>query len=1682
MSSPRGGSKKLGKYEILEVIGRGGMGVVYKAVDPEIGRLVGIKMMTSAVINDPDLLKRFYREAQSAGKLQHPNIITIYDLGVHDATPYLVMEFLEGESLDATIKSRRAMSLEDKLNIAIQVCNALAYAHERSVVHRDIKPANVMLLKDGTVKIVDFGIARMGGDKVTRTGQVMGSIQYMSPEQINGAHVDQRTDIFSAGVLLYQLLTNVLPFEGKDTGDTLLKIIHGTPPSLSQFLQQYPPELETIVLRALAKDPEERYQTGTELALDLSHVQDELKRERMSEYLQSAEASIAEAQWTKAKEQLLQVLKIDRQNVRGVMLLREVQQEIQKQQRSERAKDLRSQADQALARGELDEALRYLGMAVDLVPGNAELLRLRDSVKEKKARVDKLTQLLRRAESAHDGGDLEEALTATEEALEVDAESTEAKALHAVITRELAERVKLKQVQSFIDEARRQISSRRFTAALEVLKKAEQLDPTATGINELVSLASTGQQQERRRKELEQIAADVQEALNRSDHLAACALAEEGLQKFPEDRGLLKLKALADKEREAHQKRTYIEKQVSLGRRLLEERRAQEALAPLEEALARYPDEFVLQTMYSLVTESIEREQTEQFKARTIQQAKEAIRRKAYNEAVDILQAAQRQTPCSEFEDLLQFAADEAAAHEKQLVIDAAAEEAHRLISADEYKGAIALLERTLKTHDDQELRIILADAQRHLEQFNAGLQETIAAAHRLRQSQRCSEAVKFMEGQLQNYGKAPEFRAALEEMRAEERRLHALVAVKEQAREALANSDYEAALAVVETFRQEFGDGPEAQLLQNEIAYKREQVSAVAVEQALKDVRVLFLVRSYRSALGVLDRVASDAARVAPELRERYQVARTNAESVLEREREANEHRERRERELVERMADQPTLEESAAGDETAVAGRGERTQQANPTELEELLGEVTLVGQHYAEDETIQSVISDLKEKLTVQIAELRQTEVLEQATLVAAVPPPAAGEVTGVSEGVGAAQPESKTTSGLPSRLEAEAVQEPPLAPAEAVEMVAPAEEKIEPAEQPSAVVLGGVPAIPVEPPAMPEPVQVSALGESPISLAAAEVARSEEMAAAELEEPEGEQEEASVQLVAEQAITDVEQPAFVQPMSAAEIPIVPSSAQDAVPPVLTTSPVPAEVEQPEQPVLVRPVQTPARPAPPAVTEAAHPAPRRPQPPKRDTGLRPPPVVPPAWRKPAVVAGLAVVAIAATWAVVHRLIPNKPATTSTAVKAPAVAPPARNPLELQQKQAVADADKRVAAGDLEGARQILQHAAGLNGPLTGEVDKKLAGIDAAMNDQGLRKLRQREEQLWQQAQTDVAEGRFTAAQKSLRQILALPDGATRREEARAYLNDTLPKRKKEESLFAQAQRASQAGDAASLQHAEDLLSQVIGLDGARKTEAEQLRTAVHDRVTAGLNQQHEQQINGLQGEARQAVRQGDFRTARQKADEIKRLGGDAGSLSAEIDQAENSQQSRAAADASFQRALQRYRSATSANDKAALEGARSDLVAIAQAGGPHASEAQNYISELDKKLAALNQPPVTPPASKPSGPTPADLDAIRTLVQRYAQAFEQRDADALRRIWPSLNSSMYSAYKTNFGNASAISMSVEIKSINASPDGQSATASALVTQKYTPKGYSAHSSRDTALFQLAKTGDVWVIADVR
>src|SRR5579864_8078648 len=310
-----GTPKKIGKYEVVDIIGKGGMGIVYRAKDPFLDRLVAIKMMTINISEYPDLLQRFYREAKSTANLKHPNIVTVYELGEHEGSPYLAMGFLEGSSLESLIRAHQSLTMLQKLDIIVQVCHGLSYAHEREIVHRDIKPGNIMVLRDGCVKIVDFGIARIGDTNFTRTGQFMGSLNYMSLEQLNEKlQVDQRTDVYSTGVVLYQLVTGALPFEAESTGATLAKIFNEGPPPFAKFLSSFPPELETITLKALSKDRDHRYATADDFATDLSELQDRLKQESISAHMHQAELLLQQNDLFHAHEQLLEVLKIDRQH------------------------------------------------------------------------------------------------------------------------------------------------------------------------------------------------------------------------------------------------------------------------------------------------------------------------------------------------------------------------------------------------------------------------------------------------------------------------------------------------------------------------------------------------------------------------------------------------------------------------------------------------------------------------------------------------------------------------------------------------------------------------------------------------------------------------------------------------------------------------------------------------------------------------------------------------------------------------------------------------------------------------------------------------------------------------------------------------------------------------------------------------------------------------------------------------------------------------------------------------------------------------------------------------------------------------------------------------------------------------------------------------------------------------
>ena len=271
----------LGRYEIISELGQGAMGIVYKATDPLIDRIVAIKTINLGAAQEEkeEYEARFYQEAKAAGRLSHPNIVTVFDVGKSGDIAYIAMEFLQGQELRDVMLEAKRMSVERVVDIVTQVAQGLAYAHEHGIVHRDVKPSNIMVVRDGHVKITDFGIARMASSSVrTQTGMVLGSPKYMSPEQVMGKQTDQRSDIFSLGVMLYEMLTGQPPFVGENVNAVMYQTLNAVPPPPASINPEVPGMLNFIVAKALAKVLDDRYANAADFANDLRGCRDSLLR------------------------------------------------------------------------------------------------------------------------------------------------------------------------------------------------------------------------------------------------------------------------------------------------------------------------------------------------------------------------------------------------------------------------------------------------------------------------------------------------------------------------------------------------------------------------------------------------------------------------------------------------------------------------------------------------------------------------------------------------------------------------------------------------------------------------------------------------------------------------------------------------------------------------------------------------------------------------------------------------------------------------------------------------------------------------------------------------------------------------------------------------------------------------------------------------------------------------------------------------------------------------------------------------------------------------------------------------------------------------------------------------------------------------------------------------------------
>jgi eukaryotic-like serine/threonine-protein kinase len=743
--------KRIGKYEVLDVLGRGGMGLVYRAFDRQLNREVAIKTVTEGFTRDPEMLQRFYREAAKTGALKHPNIIIVYDLGEQDGFPYIVMEYLSGDPLDRMIQSGKPQPLAFKLHIIEQVCYALGYAHRNDVIHRDVKPANVIVQADGVVKLLDFGIARQEktDGHLTRTGHVIGTLHYMAPERLKNAPFDGRSDIFSVGVMLFQLLTGQLPFSGDYS--IVQKILSEQQPPLSQFLEKYPPALDAIIDRSMAKNPDDRYSTADEMAAEIAALAQDLKKEQVSEWMQRAQRLVQEEQYTTARDVLLQLLKVDSQHTVARQLIAQVQHNLTLRQRAEQIRQLRTLAEQAIPEKHYEEAIDYLQQACALDPSSSELAELLESVRQKKRRRELVDGYLREAETARDRGDLDRAGAVIARALEVDRDDSRVRAAHVALARLLEEAARQAKARKLLEDARKEISSRHFTAAMEVLAEVERVDPANPELIALQAAAKSGREQEQRRRILEQLQNEVSLASTMEELIHASQTINQALERMPAEPILIKLKGHVARQLREQQIRRRVD-ELAVRCRSLMDTSPEEALKLIRQALQEAPSNERLLALQTTITAQMSARNQEQLRAQYLTRAHEALSAGRYTDALRLLEACQKEGLSSpEIAELIDFARQEADRGMKSSQIQALLRQAQDLMSRGSYSAVVELLTPIKDEQGAASLLFLLEDARNRVESMQRDMDAVFRSVDALCQQEQYAEAMRFLECQPQH-------------------------------------------------------------------------------------------------------------------------------------------------------------------------------------------------------------------------------------------------------------------------------------------------------------------------------------------------------------------------------------------------------------------------------------------------------------------------------------------------------------------------------------------------------------------------------------------------------------------------------------------------------------------------------------------------------------------------------------------------------------------------------------------------------------------------------------------------------------------------------------------------------------------------------------------------------------------
>jgi serine/threonine-protein kinase len=820
---------QIGKYPILGTLGVGGMGVVYRGMDKSVGREVAIKTLTDAT---EELRQRFLLEARS-GVLNHPNIVTVYDFGEQDGNPYIVMELVPGDSLENLLKAGRQFSLIEKLEIVRQLCLGLGYAHQKGVIHRDIKPANIMVQPDGNIKIVDFGVARLEDRSGhTQTGMVIGTFHYISPERLLGKTADGRADIWSAACILYLLLTGRLPFPGDDPA-TLHRVIREPHEPLSNMISGYPPALDHLMDHALAKNPIDRYETAEDMAADIEGVNDTLKREHVAEVLGTVKPMIAQEQWTSVRPILLDLQRLNPQNSEVKKLLREVQEKLSRQQKSVQYRQLVSDGDEAILSQRYSDALDFYNQAAALDQTHSDLTEKIDNARRLKEKAAQVANLLEQSREARKRSDYGAAGELIDRALQLDERNTDLRNERARIVQESERAAKERSRRQFSDVAREQLGARQYTEAIKNLRSALEIDPTDAETQQLYQSAMERQEEQRRRKIIDQIVAEISECIASNEFDRALSLIQRAQERLPGEAVLLQLKADAEGKR-AEQAAKKLVEQTSLQVYSLFLTSPMEALTAVHKALEEIPGEPRLLALEEKVTEQIKKGNTEELKLQYMKRAQAAIDAKKFDEAAQILESAA--IDCGDSPDiaaLLKYAQEQKRAFELANKAAIATRDAQALIAAGNYEGAIALLQPVALETKDASVEKLLRQTNASLAEVSRRIDAVVTRAQTLSE-QNIEQALQLLASQPQEIQQHSRVRQLHTKLSAANEQARVTMEAIRESNDALQKHDLREGINKLETTKQTYGDSPRIASAIAEYKNRRAQIANELVSTAI--------------------------------------------------------------------------------------------------------------------------------------------------------------------------------------------------------------------------------------------------------------------------------------------------------------------------------------------------------------------------------------------------------------------------------------------------------------------------------------------------------------------------------------------------------------------------------------------------------------------------------------------------------------------------------------------------------------------------------------------------------------------------------------------------------------------------------------------------------------------------------